>query len=572
MAFLMQVVWTMDTPLRRQRRGTAWMRHHFAAMFLGIAAAVSAQEPDTTVPVTIAEDIVDGDVGSVDSLLANPGPDGGISLREAILASNASEGRFEFAWFCEPTQPETELPPLKNPQGIVLVPGDGSDNRPYLRGGKLPAGSALFRVESPNNLFVAAIFGECNGSGLVFSGPDAKNNLVRRSVVAKNDIGLVIEDGASENLIGGNNDLDGNDIGRNRIGLSIRNADNNIIQGNRFTAPFGSPPYNRNIELALLLENATGNLIGGDEEELRGNFMGLERTSLLVRGGGRNLIQGNRNGGTTGAFTFIPFSTHGPGIVLEGGTHDNIVGGTVPGLGNIIVGNTSDGDPNVEPAGIIVQGAGTDNNVVLGNYIGSDWDYEVYEDWGNEGPGIVVRDGARGTVIGGIGPGTGNRIRDNGGGGIVISGAATTGTIITGNEIGHDASTGLDVGNHGPGVFLDGAAEVLVGGETAEAANVIMHNDRFGVVIAPDASACTVRGNAISGNQLGGILSGDESCTTPGLVYLLGMSPAHGVAPAESIVDLYVDAAGQGEVFVNRTVAGNDGTFAFAEDGTGYPG
>ena len=45
-----------------------------------------------TLTVDTAEDIVDGDVTSISALLGDPGNDGFISLREAILAANETAG------------------------------------------------------------------------------------------------------------------------------------------------------------------------------------------------------------------------------------------------------------------------------------------------------------------------------------------------------------------------------------------------------------------------------------------------------------------------------------------------
>lgn len=64
------------------------------------AATVTATEtPALEVVVTTEEDILDGDTTQVDALLANPGADGAISLREAIQASNQTPGpkRITFA-------------------------------------------------------------------------------------------------------------------------------------------------------------------------------------------------------------------------------------------------------------------------------------------------------------------------------------------------------------------------------------------------------------------------------------------------------------------------------------------
>lgn len=72
-----------------------------AALCLTIAAAPAtgrvrgfqADTEPTSLVVTTASDVLDGDVSSVDNLKANPGPDG-VSLREAILATNNDPGTY----------------------------------------------------------------------------------------------------------------------------------------------------------------------------------------------------------------------------------------------------------------------------------------------------------------------------------------------------------------------------------------------------------------------------------------------------------------------------------------------
>ena len=72
---------------------------------------------DAEVTVTTTSDAIDGDTSSIAALMADPGPDGAISLREAITAANATAGNkvIRFA------------PAL---QGAVITPGDVT-GRPF---------------------------------------------------------------------------------------------------------------------------------------------------------------------------------------------------------------------------------------------------------------------------------------------------------------------------------------------------------------------------------------------------------------------------------------------------------
>ena len=63
----------------------------------------------------------------------------------------------------------------------------------------------------------------------------------------------------------------------------------------------------------------------------------------------------------------------------------NTIGGTAPGEGNVISGNTD--------YGVDISGAGTDSNSVVGNYIGTD--AAGTADLGNATDGVAIRNGAQ---------------------------------------------------------------------------------------------------------------------------------------------------------------------------------
>ena len=68
---------------------------------------------------------------------------------------------------------------------------------------------------------------------------------------------------------------------------------------------------------------------------------------------------------------------------------------------NVISGN--------DGIGVLINREATDNNVVLGNYIGLDVNGTT--DLGNAGAGIVIRDGAQFNTVGGATSGWRNNIR-----------------------------------------------------------------------------------------------------------------------------------------------------------------
>lgn len=105
------------------------------------------------------------------------------------------------------------------------------------------------------------------------------------------------------------------------------------------------------------------------------------------------------------------------GVDIARGAHDNIIGGSTPGERNIISGNTF--------VGIRVsdtEEAGTSNNHIQGNYIGTDSSGTLAIP--NDRGGIGIGQNATGNFIGGIVPGSGNVISGN-------TGATTHGIRIS---------------------------------------------------------------------------------------------------------------------------------------------
>ena len=111
--------------------------------------------------------------------------------------------------------------------------------------------------------------------------------------------------------------------------------------------------------------------------------------------------------------------------------HDNLVGGSGPGEGNIISGNANDG--------IDVAATG---NVVWGNHIGTDASGMLH--LGNGGAGVAVFD-ASGDAIGGAGPGAGNTIAYNSTAGVLLQQSASSITISD-NSIHDNGGLGIDLG------------------------------------------------------------------------------------------------------------------------------
>jgi hypothetical protein len=173
------------------------------------------------------------------------------------------------------------------------------------------------------------------------------------------------------------------------------------------------------------------------------------------------------------------------GIIIEDAGTNNRIGGVNPGEGNTI------GWMNRN--GIAIYG---DHNFVINNHIGIDRTGK--EHLSNNEFGVYIADGAAGNVIGGEFGVAGNIISGNFQGGILINNGAK-GTLIQGNIIGLDAQMKNHIGNTGLGIAVQNSQDTLIGGEDESLGNVICGNSGNGIEINGEASS----GNRIIGNTIG---------------------------------------------------------------------
>jgi CSLREA domain-containing protein len=210
---------------------------------------------DNKLWVDTTSDTADGDTSSIFNLLANRGSDGVISLREAILATNATASSInEINFAISGTGPRvitvnSELPAITRQvvidgksqsgyAGVPLIEIDGSLIS-EANGLRLAAGSNASYV---SGLSITGFLGSGNpaGHGILIQSNDSViqgNYFGVRSdgTAAGNWAGLVLASGATNNLIGGalpseSNVISGNTLGG--ISIAHANTTNNRIQGN----------------------------------------------------------------------------------------------------------------------------------------------------------------------------------------------------------------------------------------------------------------------------------------------------------------------------------------------------
>ena len=257
------------------------------------------------------------------------------------------------------------------------------------------------------NLISGGYYADVFLTGLGTTGNVVEGNLIgtKASGMASLEFGggsgVTLHDGVSANLIGGTviaarNVLSSSDwTGGYYAGVSVYPADKGLV------APFAN--------------------------QIKGNFIGLDVT-------GRGVIDSDDD-------------PTGLGIVLTG--HDNVIGGTEPGAGNVISGNRAFGIL----LGGEVEGYETTDNVIQGNFIGTDESGVI--PLGNGGGGIAVRSLASRNTIGGTEVGAGNRIAfaystipggtSSSGIKVGISGSNPTGNAILGNLIYGNEALGIDL-------------------------------------------------------------------------------------------------------------------------------
>ena len=180
------------------------------------------------------------------------------------------------------------------------------------------------------------------------------------------------------------------------------------------------------------------------------------------------------------------------GVRIETGAHHNHVGDAATGARNIISANGQHG--------VLIAGSATTNNVVAGNYVGTDVSGSA--DLGNGSRGVQIISGSD-NIIGGTTAGAGNVISANFIG-VAIDNSDASSNLVQGNYIGTDSTGTVDLGNVRWGVLIVNGPSNVIGGTTAEARNIISGNDEQGVLI----NAAPATGNLVQGNYIGTDVAG----------------------------------------------------------------
>ncbi|MCP4629396.1 MAG: tandem-95 repeat protein [bacterium] len=294
----------------------------------------------------------------------------------------------------------------------------------------------------------------------------------------------------SHNTIGGSSAGARNIISGNQWpGIIIeQDSSYNEIKGNFIGTDITGASALGNLN-GIVINNSSHNTIGGVTAADRNIISGSTETGLKIEGtaAADNTVQGNYIGTNSSGNSAIANSHFG---ILLDGAPNNTIGGTASGAGNVISGNTH--------SGILISGADASGNKVLGNYIGID--ASGGSTLPNDYNGVHILQ-APDNIIGGTTVSARNVISGNDDEGVAIAGIGATGNYVQGNFIGLDA-TGQSYLSNLDGVVIQNASGNTIGGDTAEAGNVISGNTQYGIWIRENgASLNTVQANIIGSDN-----------------------------------------------------------------------
>lgn len=351
-------------------------------------------------------------------------------------------------------------------------------------------------------------------TGNVVQGNYIGTNLAGSSSYGTQELGLIIAEGAHDNFVGGptastRNVISGhfNLFGGSGTGVFIQdpNSNNNQIQGNLIGTDASGMAGVNNYFGVVLMNGTQGNIIGGstaaERNIISGNFgYGIwtgDDPSLPndINITTNNQIAGNYIGtninGTAELFL------QSLGILIDQYSSNIIIGGTAPGMGNLISGHSLG-------SGIQFQGPNNSGHQVLGNFVGTNASGTAAV--GN-GQGIAVAFGTKNVTIGGTTLGARNVVSGNVGAGILIQDIGSTGNQVLGNFVGTNPAGTVSLANDSGIGILNGAAQNIVGGTVAGAGNLVSGNNFIGIQLQGNGSSQ----NIVQGNIVGLDVSGTQA-------------------------------------------------------------
>jgi hypothetical protein len=428
-----------DLETRRARKGRP--RRRSAILAAALAAGASARAATFTV------------TSSADS--------GAGTLRQAILDANGNPGADAIAFHIEGSGvhtivPESSLPVITDP---VMIDGFTQPGSSPNVGGSSEADGSVHTIELDG--VNTSADRACLTVGVGGGGSTIRGLVINR---CPGDAILLIDSG-------GSNAVRGTYLGTDPTGAIALGVGGSGVRARATSDPSAE----------------AGDVIGGDAPADRNVISGATGAGVSLETGA-GLVTGNFIGTNAAGTGALP---NGVGVFVDGG--NNSIGGSGAAPRNVVSGNSGRG----VTIGNLLGDPGASNNIVAGNFVGTDATGAA--PLGNGASGIAVN--GPHNLVGGTDPDAGNVIASNAGSGVEI--VAGDGTTVQGNRIGTDASGANRLGNALAGVGIH-ASSVLVGGTTSGAANTIAYSGSAGVIVFA-GTGNTIRGNAIYDNAELGI-------------------------------------------------------------------
>jgi titin len=527
---------------------------------------------------------------------SNSGPG---SLRQAILTGNFNPGLDTITFNISGPGIKTidlasPLPTITNPVVIdgTTQPGYAGQPPIELNGAGAGAGADGLLITAGNSTVKGLVINRFSANGIelqtnggnIIQGNYIGTDVIGTRALGNGEHGVAIYNGAQANLVG----TDGNGVAdaATRNLISGNGGDGVAIYG-QMTATNSNVVAGNYIGTDVTGTKALGNQLRG--VEIRGK---AQANRVGTRGGGvadaaeRNLISANSQFGVwiwEGAANNVVAGNYigtdvtgtkalgnGTGVVISAGAHMNRIGSSgrvavAAAERNIISGNVE--------AGILIQDSGSDQNVMAGNFIGTNASGTTA--LGNGGhAGIIIWLGAKANRIGSRGdaasaPAERNLISGNLHFGIHISGSGTDSNIVAGNYIGTDVTGSKPLGNTWEAVNLAAGTRynrIGTDGSGDAAANRNLLSANLGGVKIEDVGT---QFNTVAGNYIGTDVTGTKALGNLGWgIWMLhgatrntigtdgtGSVPAskRNIISANGYYGFYIQDAGTN----NNTIAGN---------------
>ncbi len=217
--------------------------------------------------------------------------------------------------------------------------------------------------------------------------------------------------------------------------------------------------------------------------------------------------------------------------------------------------------------GIVIAFAGASNNVVEGDFIGTNAAGTARLP--NGADGVVIQGGATGNTIGGTTVAAGDVISGNGLCGVYLMDRGTSGNVVEGDSIGTNSGGFLALPNAINGVDIVGGASNNTLGATAGGLNIISGNTDDGIVIASAGTS----GNVVEHTLIGTNFNGTAAIPNGGSgVVIEGGATGNTIGSTDSYGrDVISGNAGDGVLITDSGTSGNvvEGDF-IGTDAGGY--